>query len=173
MSCLSFWVPPPGGRLHPSVIEMLGGSEFRLRRGFACGKTLVRRKSAAPPCGAPCSAGIYTVAMFQKERHDVCRVFLFGFCRPRFRLASIVLRCSIKPATPKGVAGFMETGRHCSAQGKRIVPACHRNEIHFSRVFIEKRTSYFGKALLHQGLSSLCFGRNFPKVLSCKIHLCR
>ena len=24
---------------------MLGGSEFRLRRGFACGKTLVRRKS--------------------------------------------------------------------------------------------------------------------------------
>ena len=26
---------------------MLGGSEFRLRRGFACGKTLVRRKSAA------------------------------------------------------------------------------------------------------------------------------
>ena len=26
---------------------MLGGSEFRLRRGFACGKTLVRRKGAA------------------------------------------------------------------------------------------------------------------------------
>ena len=26
---------------------MLGGSEFRLRRGFACGKTLARRKSAA------------------------------------------------------------------------------------------------------------------------------
>ena len=27
--------------------KMLGGNEFRLRRGFACGKTLVRRKSAA------------------------------------------------------------------------------------------------------------------------------
>ena len=26
---------------------MLGGSEFRLRRGFACGKTLVRCKGAA------------------------------------------------------------------------------------------------------------------------------
>ena len=26
---------------------MLGGSEFRLRRGFVCGKTLVRRKGAA------------------------------------------------------------------------------------------------------------------------------
>ena len=30
---------------------MLGGSEFRLRRGFACGKTLVRRKSAADQKG--------------------------------------------------------------------------------------------------------------------------
>ena len=64
--CLSFWVPPPRERLHPSVIQMLGGStrkgyatsvrrqsrqrlcgEFRLRRGFACGKTLVRRIGAA------------------------------------------------------------------------------------------------------------------------------
>ena len=63
-SCLSFWVPPPSGRLHPSVIQMLGGNEFRLRRGFACGKTLVRRKSAAPPCGVPHSLGIYTVSMF-------------------------------------------------------------------------------------------------------------
>jgi len=29
------------------VIEMLGRSEFALRQGFACGKTLVRRKGAA------------------------------------------------------------------------------------------------------------------------------
>ena len=42
-----FWVPPPKGRLHPPVFQMLGGSEFRLRRGFACGKTLVRRIGAA------------------------------------------------------------------------------------------------------------------------------
>ena len=42
-----FSVPAALGGLHPSVIQMLGGSEFRLRRGFACGKTLVRRKSAA------------------------------------------------------------------------------------------------------------------------------
>ena len=42
-----FWVPPPKGRLHPPVIEMLGRSEFALRRGFAWGKTLVRRKCAA------------------------------------------------------------------------------------------------------------------------------
>ena len=53
MSCLSFWFPPPKGRLHPSVIEMLGASELSLRRGFASGKTLVRRKCAAPRCGAP------------------------------------------------------------------------------------------------------------------------
>ena len=42
-------------RLHPSVIEMLGANKLPLRRGFACGKTLVRRKSAAPLCGAPVS----------------------------------------------------------------------------------------------------------------------
>jgi len=29
------------------VIEMLGRREFALRQGFACGKTLVRRKGAA------------------------------------------------------------------------------------------------------------------------------
>ena len=48
-----FWVPAAFGRLHPPVIQMLGGSEFRLRQGFACGKTLVRRRRTAPPCGAP------------------------------------------------------------------------------------------------------------------------
>ena len=42
-----FWVPPPKGRLHPPVIEMFGRSEFALRRGFTCGKPLVRRKCAA------------------------------------------------------------------------------------------------------------------------------
>ena len=45
-----FWIP--------GTFNMLGGSEFRLRQGFAWGKTLVRRKSAAPPCGAPVLAGI-------------------------------------------------------------------------------------------------------------------
>jgi hypothetical protein len=34
----SFWIP--------WEIKMLGGNEFRLRQGFAFGKTLVRRKSA-------------------------------------------------------------------------------------------------------------------------------
>ena len=47
MSCLSFWVPQAVGPLPPPVIQMPGGSEFRLRRGFACGKTLVRRIGAA------------------------------------------------------------------------------------------------------------------------------
>ena len=45
-SCLSFWVPAAKGGFHP-LVKMLGGNGFRLRRGFACGKTLVRRKSAA------------------------------------------------------------------------------------------------------------------------------
>ena len=61
-----FGLRPPERDLHPSVIQMSGGStrkgyatsvrrqsrqrlcgEFRLRRGFACGKTLVRRIGAA------------------------------------------------------------------------------------------------------------------------------
>ena len=50
-SCLLFWVPAARGGLHPSVISMLGGNEFRLRQGFACGATLVRRKSAAAQKG--------------------------------------------------------------------------------------------------------------------------
>ena len=44
---LSLWAPAAEGGLRPSVIQMLGGSEFRLRRGFACGKAPVRRKCAA------------------------------------------------------------------------------------------------------------------------------
>ena len=33
--------------------KMLGGSKFRLRQGFACGKTLVRRVRAAPSAMGP------------------------------------------------------------------------------------------------------------------------
>ena len=42
-SCPSFWIP--------WEIEMLGGSQFRLRQAFASGKTLVRRRGAAGPLG--------------------------------------------------------------------------------------------------------------------------
>ena len=42
-SCPSFWIP--------WEIEMLGRSQFRLRQGFASGKTLVRRRGAAGPLG--------------------------------------------------------------------------------------------------------------------------
>ena len=73
LSWLFHWVPRRTAALHPPVIEMLGGSEFRLRQGFACGKTLVTRHSARPPEG-----GIYSVAMLQTKRHDVCRGVLFG-----------------------------------------------------------------------------------------------
>lgn len=34
-----------GLRGGPVLIKMLGGNEFRLRRDFACGKTLVRRSA--------------------------------------------------------------------------------------------------------------------------------
>lgn len=52
LQVLLFWIP--------GEFEMLGASELPLRQGFACGKTLVRRKSAAPLCGAPVLSGIYS-----------------------------------------------------------------------------------------------------------------
>ena len=63
---------------NPGEFEMLGANEFRLRRGFACGKTLVRRKRAAPLCGAPVWAGIYTLRTTQKERHAFGVSFFLG-----------------------------------------------------------------------------------------------
>ena len=36
------------GRSTSRVFDMLGGNEFRLRQGFACGKTLVTRHLARP-----------------------------------------------------------------------------------------------------------------------------
>lgn len=50
--------------------NMLGRNEFALRRGFAYGKTLVRRKSAAPLCGPRFRPGIYSIWTRQKEGHD-------------------------------------------------------------------------------------------------------
>ena len=38
--------------------------------------------------------GIYSVAMFQKERHDFRRVFLFGFRRPMARETLRRFKCS-------------------------------------------------------------------------------
>ena len=72
----------------------------RSKRHIACSDLFYqseRAHSAAPPlqiatayAGSrfgfgckPGSCGIYTVAIFQKERHDICRVFLFGFCCQR------------------------------------------------------------------------------------------
>ena len=67
---------------------MLGRSEFALRQGFACGKRLYGAK--APPARRPVGCvsskiannlrGFGIVTPCQKERHDFCRVFLFG-CR--------------------------------------------------------------------------------------------
>ena len=37
----------------PAILNMLGRNESALRQGFACGKTLVRRKSAAPSAMGP------------------------------------------------------------------------------------------------------------------------
>ncbi len=71
--------------LHPSVIEMLGRSEFALRQGFACGKTLVRRKGAAGQkagwmllkknCKRPERIWIVTPCQKRKTRRKSCLSF--------------------------------------------------------------------------------------------------
>ena len=65
-----FWVPPPRGRLHPSVIEMLGVNDLPLRRGFR-----LRQKRLYGAKAPPRRAG------------------------PHVLLASILLRCSIVGAS--------------------------------------------------------------------------
>ena len=73
--CFFFWIP--------GEFEMLGASELPLRQGFACGKTLVRRKSAAPLCGAPVLSGIYTLRTRQNKRTSERMSFCFGLRPPK------------------------------------------------------------------------------------------
>ncbi len=70
-----------GCPLYPSAIQMLGRSEFALRRGFAYGKPLMRRTRAAGQKAGlvvlflcvwfmPRAQNIDINRPFQKERHD-------------------------------------------------------------------------------------------------------
>ena len=47
------WVPAAGGRLHPPVIEMLGGSEFRLRQDFCLRQKCLYGANAPPRRAGP------------------------------------------------------------------------------------------------------------------------
>ena len=68
LQVLLFWIP--------GDLNMLGRNEFALRQGFACGKTLVRRKSAAPLCGAPVLTGIYALRTRQNRQAPTGRCML-------------------------------------------------------------------------------------------------
>lgn len=57
-ACLSFWVPPPKGRLHLSVIKMLGANELPLCQGFR------------PTVWAPRSTRTYTISVIHMKRSD-------------------------------------------------------------------------------------------------------
>ena len=105
-----FWVPQAKGPLHPSVISMLGGSEFRLRRGFACGKTLVRRTYAAGQKAGfvllRCSHLFYQHMTRRRGRHIVRGDFFpkatsHSFCRGsspnRIRCAGLRFGFGYKP----------------------------------------------------------------------------
>ena len=87
--------------LHPLVIIMLGGNEFRLRRGFASqnARTAQSRRGPEGPYGrfpvVPFSNGsghrFKFCCLHQKERHLLfADVFLFGF-RSRWSLHPLVI----------------------------------------------------------------------------------
>ena len=77
--------PAAQRRLHPSVFDRLGGSGFRLRQGFACGKTLERRKSGAAPKGR-----------------------WGGFLRTRLKLKISILAGRPSPPVPAAVSGGVD-----------------------------------------------------------------
>ena len=69
--------------------KLLGRNKFALRRGFACGKRLVRRKSAAAQKGrwARCRKPIENLKYLDcsdltKKKHLQCRCFFFGYLGP-------------------------------------------------------------------------------------------
>ena len=113
--CLSFWVPAAFGRLHPSVIQMLGRSEFRLRQGFgqnAC-TAQKRRGPEGPLGGSPATVlpirNIDSNRSLRKERTFHRSPFFFCFRRPpaglrpiptapvRRRRTGAVLLCNLFP----------------------------------------------------------------------------
>ena len=64
---------------------------------FCRGSSPNRTRFAGLRFGIGCeleSHSIYTAAMFQKERHDVCGVFLFGFRRPEGGSTLRYFKCS-------------------------------------------------------------------------------
>jgi hypothetical protein len=70
---VSFFLGSGGNRrLHPSVIQMLAGNEFRLRQGFAAQNAW--DGANAPPAGWPVGCGferfcIFSVNEAQKNQH--------------------------------------------------------------------------------------------------------
>jgi len=83
---MSFFVGSAARRAAPPFgISMLGAAEPPLRRGFACGKTLVRRTSAAAQKGRWVvflqrfvHPNIHFNHLFYKKGHDLCRVLFWG-----------------------------------------------------------------------------------------------
>ena len=78
------------GPFHPSVIQMLGGSKFRLRRGFACGENACTLQKRRGPEGPLCSSLTMVLSItnigfnrpFQKRRTSVrCPSFCVSAAR--------------------------------------------------------------------------------------------
>ena len=145
---------------------MLGASELPLRQGFACGKTLVRRKRAAPPCGAPVLSGIYTLRTRQNKRTSERMSFCFGLRPPK--AVSALRDFNARGRQSRPCAKVFTCGENaCTAHSRRrpegrvgaVLSACREFENIQIVVTSQKRsTCYAGASFLDTWGSLNCSG---------------
>ena len=96
-ACLSFWVPPPRGRLHPSVIEMPGGSKPRLA-----------------PQALPAAKHSYGAKAPRPEGRSGGSVPAYPFHNPYFKISVLTVLCTsewtaLHSKSPAVWPGFFHT----------------------------------------------------------------
>ena len=106
LACLSFWVPPPGGRLHPSVFQCSGSAEPPLRNSRPqAGNLRATRRAAQKGRGAilpqrsrQFKISILTVPSSSSQAaYRLRRVFSFC-CKTHCALIEAAPRFQLRPA---------------------------------------------------------------------------
>ena len=153
MSCLSFWVPRAVGPLHPPVIQMLGGNEFRLRQGFRLWRKRLYAAKAAP-ARRPVVWCFYTFSRFQnidfnrpiqnKRTSALQMSFYFGFRRPKGGSSLWVFharggRAAPVPRFSPAVKTFVRRTRAAAQKGRSSAMVPSIQNIDFNRPFQNKR----------------------------------
>ena len=112
MDVLSFWVSAAFGRLHPSVIQMLGGSEFRLRQGFRLWRKRLYGALAPPHVVGPHLSRVSFCQHFPRRRGR--HIVRGDFLQKSPLTHSVAAPSQLRPAalTGAGVTGHAEDKAH-------------------------------------------------------------